>query len=418
MPAMSPTMTEGNIASWKVKEGDSFSTGDVLLEIETDKAQMDVEAQDDGIVMKITQPDGTKGVKVGMRIAVLAEPEDDLSSLSIPEDASASASKPTHSSPAAASPQEATKSGIDPEKSSESQAEAPPSSKSADTPSQTPEPQSTSSEYSPVKATKQTYPLYPSVAQMLHEKGISEAGADKIPASGPKGRLLKGDVLAYLGTIDSSYPSKESARILKLEHLDLSNVKIATPPKAAPPPPRSVASFTTEIEVDTEVAVSISFKAVREVQERIHNVLGIDIPIENFIARAIEISNLDLPRSKTSQPTADELFNQVLGLDHVDPKVSQGRFSPQIVALPSLQLPVPKRPTEKSDIIDILTGKHSSITRRSYNAPEPTSLTGSVAGSAINVFSVSASKGDEQRAKVFLERVKTVLQVDPGRLVL
>ena len=73
MPAMSPTMTEGNIASWKVKEGryfrllifhrkgwayiyigDSFSTGDVLLEIETDKAQMDVEAQDDGQMAKIT----------------------------------------------------------------------------------------------------------------------------------------------------------------------------------------------------------------------------------------------------------------------------------------------------------------------------------------------------------------------------
>lgn len=54
MPALSPTMTEGNIASWKIKEGDSFSAGDVLLEIETDKAQMDVEAQDDGILAKIT----------------------------------------------------------------------------------------------------------------------------------------------------------------------------------------------------------------------------------------------------------------------------------------------------------------------------------------------------------------------------
>jgi acetyl/propionyl-CoA carboxylase alpha subunit len=53
MPALSPTMTEGNIASWKIKEGDSFSAGDVLLEIETDKAQMDVEAQDDGILAKI-----------------------------------------------------------------------------------------------------------------------------------------------------------------------------------------------------------------------------------------------------------------------------------------------------------------------------------------------------------------------------
>ena len=54
MPALSPTMTEGNITSWKVKEGDTFSAGDVLLEVETDKAQMDVEAQDDGIMAKIT----------------------------------------------------------------------------------------------------------------------------------------------------------------------------------------------------------------------------------------------------------------------------------------------------------------------------------------------------------------------------
>lgn len=50
---MSPTMTEGGIASWKCKEGESFSAGDVILEIETDKATMDVEAQDDGIMAKI-----------------------------------------------------------------------------------------------------------------------------------------------------------------------------------------------------------------------------------------------------------------------------------------------------------------------------------------------------------------------------
>ena len=53
MPAMSPTMTEGNITAWKVKEGQAYSAGDVLLEIETDKAQMDVEAQDDGILARI-----------------------------------------------------------------------------------------------------------------------------------------------------------------------------------------------------------------------------------------------------------------------------------------------------------------------------------------------------------------------------
>ncbi|KAM0251090.1 hypothetical protein ACHAQJ_008372, partial [Trichoderma viride] len=86
MPALSPTMTEGNIASWKVKEGDSFSAGDVLLEIETDKATMDVEAQDEGIMMKIFSQDGSKGVQVGTRIAVLADAGDDIGALELPPD--------------------------------------------------------------------------------------------------------------------------------------------------------------------------------------------------------------------------------------------------------------------------------------------------------------------------------------------
>ena len=83
MPALSPTMTEGNIANWRIKEGESFSAGDVLLEIETDKATMDVEAQDDGIMVKIMQGSETKGVKVGERIAVTAEEGDDINTLEI-----------------------------------------------------------------------------------------------------------------------------------------------------------------------------------------------------------------------------------------------------------------------------------------------------------------------------------------------
>ncbi|KAF8527984.1 pyruvate dehydrogenase [Hysterangium stoloniferum] len=79
MPAMSPTMTEGGISSWKKKEGDSYSTGDVLLEIETDKATIDVEAQDDGILAKIISGDGAKNITVGATIAIIAEPGDDIS---------------------------------------------------------------------------------------------------------------------------------------------------------------------------------------------------------------------------------------------------------------------------------------------------------------------------------------------------
>lgn len=79
MPAMSPTMTEGGIASWKLKEGDTFAAGDVLVEIETDKATIDVEAQDDGVLAKIMQHDGAKGIPVGTPIAIIGEEGDDFS---------------------------------------------------------------------------------------------------------------------------------------------------------------------------------------------------------------------------------------------------------------------------------------------------------------------------------------------------
>ena len=78
MPALSPTMEEGNLAKWLVKEGDKVTSGDVIAEIETDKATMEVEAVDEGIVAKLVVPAGTEGVKVNSLIAVLAEDGEDL----------------------------------------------------------------------------------------------------------------------------------------------------------------------------------------------------------------------------------------------------------------------------------------------------------------------------------------------------
>ncbi|UTO28790.1 pyruvate dehydrogenase complex dihydrolipoamide acetyltransferase [Bartonella harrusi] len=78
MPALSPTMEEGNLAKWNVKVGDKVSAGDVIAEIETDKATMEVEAIDEGTVAKIVVPAGTQGVKVNSLIVVLAEEGEDL----------------------------------------------------------------------------------------------------------------------------------------------------------------------------------------------------------------------------------------------------------------------------------------------------------------------------------------------------
>src|ERR1044072_9665991 len=72
MPALSPTMEEGTLAKWLVKEGDEVAAGDILAEIETDKATMEFEAVDEGRIEKILVPDGSDGVKVGTVIALLS----------------------------------------------------------------------------------------------------------------------------------------------------------------------------------------------------------------------------------------------------------------------------------------------------------------------------------------------------------
>lgn len=78
MPALSPTMEEGTLAKWLVKEGDTVSSGDIMAEIETDKATMEFEAVDEGIVGKILIPEGTEGVKVNEVIAILVEEGEDV----------------------------------------------------------------------------------------------------------------------------------------------------------------------------------------------------------------------------------------------------------------------------------------------------------------------------------------------------
>src|ERR1700680_3506895 len=78
MPALSPTMEKGNLAKWLKKEGDKVKSGDVIAEIETDKATMEVEAVDEGTIAKILVPEGTQDVPVNDVIAVLAGDGEDV----------------------------------------------------------------------------------------------------------------------------------------------------------------------------------------------------------------------------------------------------------------------------------------------------------------------------------------------------
>lgn len=259
-------------------------------------------------------------------------------------------------------------------------------------------------------AEAQQYPHYPSVQHLLHENNISDADAAKIPASGPSGRLLKGDVLAFLGQIDKSYPMEQAKRLDKLGHLDLSNIKVREPQKqeAAPAAPTAEQEFPT----DTEIAVPISLAAVLACQKRIHDTLGINLPLSTFIARAVEMANDDLPRG-AKPPTANDLFHSVLGLDKVKTPTSRGNFMPSIIALPpAAEAGLRVTSTKQPDIIDLLGTKRRAVTP----AGGPPSASGGAA--AQNVFSVTAIPGEEERASVFLERMKAILELEPGRLVL
>lgn len=162
MPALSPTMEEGNLAKWHVKEGDNVSAGDIIAEIETDKATMEVEAVDEGTVGKITVDEGTQGVKVNAVIAVLLEEGEDVSSLDAAPDPKAEAEK--------AAPKE------QPVK-----AEAPAVDKVADSPKAGP---------APVKDGERVF-ASPLARRIAEQNGVD---LKTISGSGPHGRIVKADV--------------------------------------------------------------------------------------------------------------------------------------------------------------------------------------------------------------------------------
>ena len=178
MPALSPTMEEGNLAKWHVKEGDTVSAGDVIAEIETDKATMEVEAVDEGTIGKIVVAEGTEEVKVNSVIAVLLEEGESADSLPSSFEAPAQS---------ASAPQDEVKSA----KSSKPHPEAGAERPSKDEPA----PAKTEAKPAPAPAAasgdgKRVF------ASPLARRLAKDAGIDvsALVGSGPKGRVVKADV--------------------------------------------------------------------------------------------------------------------------------------------------------------------------------------------------------------------------------
>ncbi|MCZ7656947.1 MAG: pyruvate dehydrogenase complex dihydrolipoamide acetyltransferase [Xanthobacteraceae bacterium] len=197
MPALSPTMEKGNLAKWLKKEGEAVKPGDVIAEIETDKATMEVEAVDEGVLAKILVPEGTADVPVNQLIAVLAgEGEDPKSAAS----AAQAAAAPEKAPPAPAKPAESPTAARQAPK-----AEAPAAPAAAAAPAPQP------------KANGQGGRVFSSP---LARRLAKEAGLDiaRVQGSGPHGRVVARDVeAARSGGVAMRTPAPAPAQPLAIE---------------------------------------------------------------------------------------------------------------------------------------------------------------------------------------------------------
>ncbi|EPT03962.1 hypothetical protein FOMPIDRAFT_1022106 [Fomitopsis schrenkii] len=272
MPAMSPTMTEGGIASWKKKEGESFTAGDVILEIETDKATIDVEAQDDGIVAKIIAQDGAKNIAVGVPIAIFAEEGDDLS---------------------AADKLAAEAANVKPAPKEEAVPEPP-----------KPEPTPSKPAPAPKAETKPEVPkgdrifASPIAKKIALERGIPLA---KLKGSGPEGRIIREDVEKYQPPATASATSTTStpspaASLPDYVDIPVSNIR------------RVIGTRLTQSKQDIPhyyLTLDINMDKVLKLREVFNKTLGekdkaAKLSVNDFVLKAVARALADVPEANSA----------------------------------------------------------------------------------------------------------------------
>uniref|UniRef100_A0A0D3EZJ9 Acetyltransferase component of pyruvate dehydrogenase complex n=1 Tax=Oryza barthii TaxID=65489 RepID=A0A0D3EZJ9_9ORYZ len=200
MPSLSPTMTEGNIARWLKKEGDKVSPGEVLCEVETDKATVEMECMEEGYLAKIIHGDGAKEIKVGEIIAVTVEEEGDLEKF---KDYKPS----TSAAPAAPSEPKAQPEPAEP-KVKETE------------PSRTPEPKAPKTE----EASQPGGRIFSSpLARKLAED--NNVPLSSVMGTGPDGRILKADIEDYLASVAKG-GKREALAAPGLSYTDVPNTQI------------------------------------------------------------------------------------------------------------------------------------------------------------------------------------------------
>jgi pyruvate dehydrogenase E2 component (dihydrolipoamide acetyltransferase) len=284
MPALSPTMEEGKLAKWLKKEGDKVSAGDVIAEIKTDKATMEVEAVDEGTLGKILVAEGTEGVKVNTPIALLLGEGEDKKALEgfkgdgapTPASKPAETPKPVPAPAAAAQPSTSVGAGFKPAPAAPPTAQvAPPAAAPAPQPPRT-------NGHDRVFAS-------PLAKRMAKQAGLDLAA---VKGSGPHGRVVKSDIEAALA--GGARPAPAQAR----------------PSGPAAPPPRPTTPYT-------DVPLSSVRKVIAKRMTEAHTTipvfyLTVDCEIDRLLAARAEINDAAPKDKKTKEPAYKVSVNDLV----------------------------------------------------------------------------------------------------------
>jgi len=251
MPALSPTMEEGTLAKWLVKEGDTVASGDLLAEIETDKATMEFEAVDEGTIAKILVPEGTDEVKVGTVIALLAGEG---------EDAGAAATAPAAAKEPVAKDGGETGAGQPATDKAPTQAAAPAAA--------APQPQHDSGDR--VKAS-------PLARRLAEQRGVDLAS---LKGSGPGGRIVKADV-------DGAQPGKAAPAA---EQAQAQPAPAAAPAAAPAPTAHPIPDVPHEVAKLSNVRKTIARRLTESKQQVPHIYLTVDIRLDALLKLRTELN--------------------------------------------------------------------------------------------------------------------------------
>ena len=285
MPALSPTMEEGTLAKWLVKEGDTVKSGDLMAEIETDKATMEFEAVDEGVIGKILVAEGTDGVKVGTTIAVLLEEGESAGAPSTPKAAQApkaepKAEAPKQEAPAAAKP-----------------VAAPAAPASGDR----------------VKAS-------PLARRIAAEKGLE---LSVLAGSGPNGRIVKADVE---GAKPGAAPAAAPASAAPAAAAPAAAAPAAAPVAAAAAKPAAIPDIPHTAEKLSNIRKTIARRLTESKQTVPHIYLTVDIRLDKLLKLRTDFNAALAPRGV--KLSVNDLLIKALGVSLIQVPKCNVMFTP------------------------------------------------------------------------------------------